>query len=242
MTAVRSAREPTVGQTEPAVGQTEPAVGQTEPPRQPQPDQKQPPTSLWRGLLEIPVLILLAVAIVVVVRLLFVQAFYIPSPSMVPQLKIQDKVVVSRLAYHLHSPRRGDIIVFPAPTGGQCGESSHPGGSPLRRAARWVGARLGLTASSDEFIKRVIALPGESVSGHDGHVYVNGRLLLEPYLPPGTQTEDFGPEVVPRGRLWVMGDYRMNSCDSHVFGPVKEGSIVGRAFIRVWPLTHVSFL
>jgi signal peptidase I len=200
--------------------------------------------SLARSLAEIPALVALAVAIVVVVRFLLVQAFYIPSESMTPQLHVQDKVVVSRLAYRFHSPRRGDIIVFPAPPG-PCRETrpAH-GGSALRRFARYVGQKLGLTSTTDEFIKRVIGLPGETVNGHDAHVYVNGRLLLEPYLPPGptSVTPDFASVKVPPGRVFVMGDNRPNSCDSKFFGPIKRSSIVGRAFLRVWPVGDVSFL
>ena len=195
-----------------------------------------------RSLAEIPVLIALAVAIVVVVRFLFVQAFYIPSKSMVPQLQVYDKVVVSRLAYRLHPPHRGDIIVFPAPPGAPLEAQPPHGGSAARRFLRYVGQRLGLTSTTDEFIKRVIALPGETVDGHDGHVYINGRLLLEPYLPPGTVTPDFAAVKVPPHELWVMGDNRQNSFDSKYFGPIRQSKIVGRAFLRVWPFDKISFL
>jgi signal peptidase I len=201
-----------------------------------------PTSSLARSLAEIPALVALAVAIVVVVRFLFVQAFFIPSTSMIPQLQVQDKVVVSRLAYRLHPVHRGDIIVFPAPPGAPLESPPPHGGSVLRRSLRYIGQRLGLTSTTDEFIKRVIALPGETVGGHDGHVYINGRLLLEPYLPPGTVTPDFAPVTVPPHELWVMGDSRQNSYDSKYFGPIKQSKIVGRAFLRVWPLTHFSFL
>jgi signal peptidase I len=198
--------------------------------------------SVARSVAEVPVLIALAVAIVVVVRFVFVQAFYIPSTSMIPQLQVEDKVVVSRLAYRLHPPHRGDIIVFPAPPGAPRESAPPHGGSALRRFFRYIGQRLGLTSTTDEFIKRVIALPGETVDSHDGHVYINGRLLLEPYLPAGTETPAFGPVKVPPHELWVMGDSRQNSYDSKFFGPIKQSKIVGRAFLRVWPFSHFSFL
>jgi signal peptidase I len=157
-------------------------------------------------------------------------------------LQLQDKVVVSRLAYHLHPPRRGDIVVFYAPRNAEPERIPPHGGSALRRAFRYVGEKLGLAPSSDVFIKRVIGLPGDTVAGHDGHVYINGVLLLEPYLPPGVQTPTFPSQRVPRGELWVMGDNRANSEDSHVFGPIRQGTIIGRAFVRVWPLDHAAFL
>ena len=96
--------------------------------------------------------------------------------------------------------------------------------------------------STDEFVKRVIGLPGEVVEGRDGAVYVNGRRLVEPYLRSGVATQAFGPTTVPPGHVWVMGDNRSNSADSRVFGPVQESSIVGRAVVRVWPVPHAAFL
>ena len=176
------------------------------------------------------------------VRLLLVQAFYIPSGSMLPQLQLQDKVIVSRLAYRLHPIHRGDIVVFPAPPNAGVDQTVPHGGSALRRLARNVGQKLGISASTDVFIKRVIGLPGDTVEGRNGHVYINGRLLLEPYLPAGLQTESFGPVRVPAGRMWVMGDNRTDSDDSHIFGTIPEHSVVGRAILRIWPLTHIAFL
>jgi signal peptidase I len=199
-------------------------------------------SSVRRSLLELPVLAGLAVAIVVLVRIALVQAFYIPSGSMLPQLQLQDKVIVSRLAYRLHSPRRGDIVVFNAPPNNCREAAAPPGGSPLRRTLRSMGQWLGLTPRNDVFIKRVVGLPGDTVEGRDGHVFVDGRLLLEPYVPPGTEIAPFRPVHVPAGRLWVMGDNRNNSCDSRIFGAIRERSVLGRAFLRVWPLSHVAFL
>jgi signal peptidase I len=80
------------------------------------------------------------------------------------------------------------------------------------------------------------------VEGHDGHVFVNGKQVVEPYLPPGTTTGDFAALTVPPGRLWVMGDNRGNSADSRVFGPIRKASLVGRAIVRVWPVPNASFL
>jgi signal peptidase I len=157
---------------------------------------------------------------------------------MLPQLQIHDRIVVSKLAYDLHDPRRGDIVVFDAPTPQPKAHESTP-----TRVVRTVLEAVGVRApSTNEFVKRVIGLPGETVEGHDGHVFVNGHEVVEPYLPRSAVTDDFGPVHVPPGRLWVMGDNRTNSADSRVFGPIKESTIVGRAIVRVWPLNHTSFL
>lgn len=190
-----------------------------------------------RGLVEVPIIAVLAVLIVIVLRAVLVQPFYIPSASMVPQLRINDKILVSRLSYRFHQPRRGDIAVFDEPPGTQVQGGQHHGG-----AVRFVTERLGLVPRTDELVKRVIALPGEQVEGKGGHVYVDGRLLLEPYLPPGVRTEPFPARLVPAGMLWVMGDNRDDSEDSRIFGPIRGRTVVGRAVVRVWPLDAVAFL
>ncbi|HEX3541469.1 MAG TPA: signal peptidase I [Acidimicrobiales bacterium] len=190
--------------------------------------------------IELPAVIVLAGAVAVLINTFVAQAFYIPSASMVPQLRVNDRVVVSKLAYHLHAPRRGDVVVFSAPASEQ--QLSTDAANPFTRLLRRLGRALGVSGSKTELIKRVVALPGETVAGRDGQVYVNGERLVEPYLVPGTVTSDFGPVDVPPGRVWVMGDNRTNSSDSRVFGPIPVSTIVGRAVWRVWPVPHASFL
>jgi signal peptidase I len=182
--------------------------------------------------------------VAVLVKTFVAQAFYIPSTSMVPELQVNDRIIVSKLAYDLHSTHRGDIIVFKAPPSQQPPQVADNSPAPVR----WLhdlGVDIGvIPPSTEDFIKRVIGLPGDVVEARDGHVYVNDRLLAEPYLPPGDETADFGPVTVPAGRLWVLGDNRGGSCDSRCFpeGSIPESSIIGRAMIRVWPLDHASFL
>ena len=191
-----------------------------------------------RGLAEIPIIAVLAVLIVVVLRAVLVQPFYIPSASMVPQLQVNDKILVSRVSYRLHSVHRGDIVVFNAPPGVEIPGAHH--GGPLA----FVTERLGLTPRTDVLVKSVIGLPRDTVAGRDNRVYVNGRLLVEPYLPVGTmfETSDFPLTKVPPHSLWVMGDQRQDSEDSHIFGPIKTGSVIGRAVVKMWPLSNMSFL
>jgi signal peptidase I len=190
---------------------------------------------------EIPILIGLAILIAFLVKTFVAQAFYIPSGSMIPQLNVGDRVVVSKVAYHLHDPRRGDIVVFDAPPGAPGAQAKKRSGAG--RIVREVFEAIGvLQPSTEEYIKRIIGLPGETVEGKNGHVYVNGQELVEPYLPAGDVTNDFAPVVVPKGDLWVMGDNRTNSSDSRVFGPIKRDTVVGRAILRVWPASRAAFL
>ncbi|HVF75785.1 MAG TPA: signal peptidase I [Acidimicrobiales bacterium] len=137
------------------------------------------------------------------------QPFYIPSPSMHPTLKVDDRVLVAKRSTH---PGRGDIVVFKRPPGVVEG--------PLNK----------------DLIKRVIGLPGETVEGRDNQVFVNDRALTEPYLPERTVISDFSKTTLKQGQYWVMGDNRGNSQDSRVFGPIDQDLIVGRAFLLFWPL------
>jgi signal peptidase I len=191
---------------------------------------------------EIPLLIGLAVLIAFLVKTFVAQAFYIPSGSMIPQLNVGDRVVVSKLAYDLHDPRRGDVVVFDAPptaSGAQTTAKRTGVGRVVHDVFEAIGV---LQPSTEEYIKRVVAMPGETVQGRDGHVFVNDRELVEPYLPPGDITADFPSVVVPKGDLWVMGDNRSNSSDSRVFGPIRANTVVGRAILRVWPPGRASYL
>jgi signal peptidase I len=161
-------------------------------------------------------LVVLALVIALLIKTFLFQAFYIPSESMVPTLKVHDRVLVNKLSYKLHPVHRDDIVVFKAPKG------SDPG--------------------IDDLVKRVIGLPGDRVRAHGGHIYINDKLLQESYLPPGTFTSDFATVKIPANSYWVMGDNRGNSKDSRVFGVIAKHNIVGRVFIRIWPLSRITFM
>jgi len=89
-------------------------------------------------------------------------------------------------------------------------------------------------------VKRVVALPGETVAGRNGKLVVDGKVLAEPYLAAGTVTSTFGPERVGPGKIWVMGDRRGTSLDSRNFGPITRGSVVGRVGLKVWPVSKLG--
>jgi signal peptidase I len=199
---------------------------------------------------ELPVLLLVAVVAAFLVRTFVFQAFFIPSPSMgcagpacpVHTLEIDDKIVVSKLSYRLHEPHRGDVVVFACPPAASC-VNRPTSSNAIARAVRFVGERVGVVPpSTEDYIKRVIGLPGETVEGRLGRVYVDGRLLDEPYLTDRVVTSDFGPVIVPPDDLWVMGDNRQNSGDSRVFGPIQKHSIVGRTVLRLLPVRRTAFL
>ncbi len=172
-----------------------------------------------------------ALIVALVIKTFLIQAFYIPSGSMESTLEIGDRVLVNKLSYRVHDVNRGDLVVFEAAEGeGDCGQ-------PVNQAAA-SAAEGGIK----DLIKRVIGLPGDVVEGRDGQLLVNDRILVEPYLDDGVTTSDFEPATIPEGCIWVMGDNRGDSRDSRSFGPIDEDHIVGRAFVRVWPLTNLGFL
>jgi len=178
------------------------------------------------GIVEWVLVIVGAIALALIVKLFLLQAFYIPSLSMYPTLNVGDRVLVNKLSYRLHDVNRGDVVVFERPAS----ETS---------------------STIPDLIKRVIGLPGESITIEDGSVFVDGKRLDESYLPDGTVTSTANapnkctrdaPCIVPEGQVWVMGDNRGDSKDSRYFGPIDESTIVGRAFITVWPLGRFGFL
>lgn len=154
-----------------------------------------------------------AVIVALIIKVVAIQAFFIPSGSMEPLLTDGDRVVVNKLAYKFGDLDRGDVVVFKAPPGE-------------------------LDPAITDLVKRVVALEGDTVEGKDGVLYVNNKPQDEPYTD-AKPTEDFDKTTIPKGMFWAMGDNRTNSSDSRDFGAVSENLIVGKVDVLVWPLDRI---
>ncbi|GIV77479.1 MAG: signal peptidase I [Litorilinea sp.] len=171
------------------------------------------PPTAWLLLREVVETVVLSLVIFLLIRQV-VQNYRIESHSMEPNFYEGQFILVNKLAYKLGTPKRGDVIVF------------HNPNNP-----------------SEDYIKRVIALPGDTLEIRDQTIYINGKVLNEPYaqnrLSPGTV---YGPVVIEPDHLFVMGDNRPNSSDSRRFGQLSEDLIVGQAWLRVWPLNQFGLI
>ena len=183
-----------------------------------------------RWLIELVGVVVVAVVAAVLLRTFVVATYSIPSGSMEPTLQIGDRIVVDKLSYDLHGVDRGNIVVFSTPPNEDCA------GPPV-----------------SNLVKRVVGLPGETISVSGGNVHINGHLLPETWLPssqqgktyPGPSTAPYAlhnPYKIPKGDVFVMGDNRMLSCDSRYWGPIAESTIVGKVDLRIWPFSRLGFL
>jgi len=184
----------------------------------------------WRVTVDWVVTIVAAVAIVLGVKQWIVNPYRIPSSSMEPTLhcsqpgpgceagRFSDRVLANRLVYHVREPERGDVVVFETP--------------PL--AVERCGA-------GGTFVKRLIVLPGETWRMSNGVVYVNGRQLVEPYLKPERRGSDTrAPQQVPKDHYVLLGDNRVQSCDSRTWGPAPRKNLIGKVFAIYWPPDRIS--
>ncbi len=189
--------------------------------------EEAPKQSRW--LRETLIVVVVALAAALLLRTFVVQTFYIPSGSMEPTLQIGDRILVNKLSYHLHGVDRGNIVVFRRPADENCG------GPPVA-----------------DLVKRVIGLPGETISLSGGRVLIDGKPLAETWLPTSVQGTTFPgpagtaysltkPYVIPSNHYFVMGDNRADSCDSRYWGPIAKSLIVGKVDVRVWPITGFHF-
>jgi signal peptidase I len=178
-----------------------------------------------RALAETAMIVIVAALVAVLVRTFAVETFWIPSASMVPSLGVHDRILVQKAFYGGDDVRQGDIVVFRHPPLDHC-----PG------------------PQNDDLVKRVIALPGQTIYSAGSAIYVDGRRLAEPYLP---RYDPLGPPIpdasrqhpyrVPPGEFYLMGDNRAISCDSRYWGPVKGSIIVGKVVLVWWHNSHPDF-
>jgi signal peptidase I len=171
-----------------------------------------------RVLIEWVVIVIAAVAVSFVMRTFAFQTFFIPSASMEPTLQIGDRIIVNKLSVDFGTINRGDILVFKAPPAENCGE-------PVT-----------------DLVKRVIGLPGDQLSSKGDTIYVNGVAIKENW----THTEPLGQAITPvtvaANHYFMMGDNHSNSCDSRMWGTVPKSNIIGKAFVRIWPLHRIGIL
>jgi signal peptidase I len=209
------------GPAEPGLAEPGPAEpGDGEPGPAPGPQRRR----WWRrALIEVAIAALAAVLLAGAAQAFAFQTFWIPSPSMVPTLGVYDRVLVQKAFFTWRDVREGDIVVFSHPPLDQCGGPQEAG----------------------DLVKRVIALPGQTIYSSGNSIYVNGKPLAEPYLP---QYDPLGPPIpdasrqhpyrVPPGEFYMMGDNRAISCDSRFWGPIKGSSMIGKVVLVWWHDSH----
>jgi signal peptidase I len=208
---------------------------------------------LWQ---ELPLLLLVAFCLAVLIRTFLVQAFYIPSGSMENTLLVGDRVLVNKVVYDMRDPVRGEIVVFRG-TDSWAPEVTAPLSQTFgAKLGRTVGDLIGISRPGErDFIKRVIALPGDKVACCDakGRITVNGDAIDESYItenspldapenPRQCTSRKFAEVTVPAGEMFVMGDHRAVSQDARCQGPVPIDNVIGRAFVIVWPTSRFASL
>ena len=223
----------------------------------PQPESPTPATAVRpgedtterpRSRLRRVTVVAVALLLMVVVRTLLVQSFYIPSGSMQPTLEPGDRILVSKLGGS-SSVHRGDVVVFDGTTTfGRPDGGSAPTGL-IARTLGGVASALSVGGNESDYVKRVVGMPGDHVVCCDqaGHLSINGRSVTEPYLHVGDDPSDLTFDVrVPAGRIWLMGDHRSDSADSRAHlgdpggGMVRLEDVIGTAKAVYWPLNRVG--
>ena len=203
-----------------------------------------------RALAETVIIIVVALAAAVLIRLFLVQAFYVPSGSMENTLLPSDRIVASKITTHFSGVQRGQVVVFKDPGGWLPAPAPAPGG--VSGAIRGLFTFIGLLPadSGNDLVKRVIGVGGDRIvcCDKDGHIQLNGKSLIEPYIKPGDTTDQvLFDVVVPKDSVFVMGDNRSNSRDSRYHLRVNDGGVpvkdvVGNVFVTVWPLSRFEFM
>ena len=177
------------------------------------------PQSSTSPLIEIIQTVVVFLAVLMIVFLFIAQPHKVQGPSMFPTFHDGDYIITDKITYRFSTPQRGDVIVFENPR-------NH----------------------SDDFIKRIMGLPGDKIKVQDGHLYINDHLVNEPYLQPNVITDgrfflqEGMEKTVDVGNYFVMGDNRQYSSDSREWGFVKKNEILGRVIVRYWPPNAAGFL
>jgi len=157
-----------------------------------------------------------AVILFLIIHTFFLEARFVPSPSMVPTIQVQDRFLSNKTAYWFGKPQRYQIIVFRPPAA---------------------------AGSREDFVKRIIGLPGEIIQVRRGIVYINNKPLKETYITPDRiANADYGPKIIPDGEVFAMGDNRNNSRDSRYWGTLPIKNIKGQAWLRFWPLNRIGIV
>jgi signal peptidase I len=193
------------------------------------------------SLLELVLIVAVALGLALGIQAFLVKPYRIPSESMVPTLQIGQRVLVNRIGDRFGNPSIGDVVVFHPPTGAEQGNQCGGGEPPTGQ----VCLKESSTEAKVNFIKRVVAGPGDRIAIRDGHVILNGKRQSEPFAEPcgGADGCDFPREVtVPAGHYFMMGDNRGSSDDSRFWGPVPRDWVIGQAFATYWPPKRIGTL
>jgi signal peptidase I len=186
------------------------------------PDQPAAPTKVpafrKKVVLEWVVIVVVAVLASLIVRTFVFQTYFIPSASMEPTLMIGDRIIVNKLSVDFGTIHTGDIVVFKAPPTENCG------------------------TTVDDLVKRVIGVPGDTLTSQGNTIYINGKALVEAWPHTEPLGTPIGHVYVKAGQYFVMGDNHSDSCDSRFWGTVPRTDIIGKVFLRIWPLSRIGFL
>lgn len=173
-----------------------------------------------RSLIEWGIVVVIAVLVSLLIRTFVFQTFFIPSGSMEPTLQVGDRIIVSKLSVEFGTIHTGDILVFKAP----------------KAVATVCGDDVA------DLVKRVIGLPGQHLTSKGNTIYVNGSPLAQPWTHSPVLGRAIGSVTVRKNHYFMMGDNESDSCDSRFWGTIPRSSIIGKAFVRIWPLSRFGFL
>jgi signal peptidase I len=198
------------------------------------------PSTARGGLIELVVIVALALGLALGIQAFLIKPYQIPSGSMEPTLHIGQRVLVNRFIYHFESPDIGDIVVFHPPAGAERGNECGVPRDPAQACPRPTKDE-----DSQNFIKRIVAGPGDRLTIRNGHPVVNGKIADEGFILPcsgGSACNLPKPITIPPGHYFMMGDNRGSSDDSRFWGPVPQSWFIGKAFATYWPPDRIGIL